>query len=366
MTQTVELVRSSGSSTDLADVHVSKLREDLGKLGTGFSFGKDDVFDALTQVAHERAYHPVREYLTSLTWDGILRLDAVAKEYLGAKQELAPVLVRKWFISAVARALQPGCKVDTALILTGGQGVKKSTFFKTLGGDWYCDTSLDLSDKDSYAALRGAWIYEWPELETMQRARSQNTVKAFMSSQEDKYRPPYGRTPVKVPRSCVIVGTTNDEQFLTDPTGNRRYWPVEVYAKKIDLQKLAAERDQLWAEAVVAYQNDEHWWLTEDEEERLAEAQAEYLTEHPWESIVRKYVDGGHIIPGPDGRPVPAPKLDFVTTTELLTQAIGKDAARQSRSDQMALAEAMRKLKWKKAEPMINGVRLRGWERPGT
>jgi putative DNA primase/helicase len=364
MTQAVELVGASGSSKDLTDAHVSKLREDLGKLGTGFSFGKDDVFDALNQIAHEREYHPVKEYLLGLTWDGIPRLDGVAKEFLGARGDLDAILTRKWFISAVARGLRPGCKVDTAFIPAGGQGIKKSTFFKTLGGEWYRDTSLDLSNKDSYTSLRGAWIYEWPELETMQRARSQNSVKAFLSSQEDYYRPPYGRTMVRVPRSCVIVGTTNDAEFLTDPTGNRRYWPMEVHAKKIDLVKLAADRDQLWAEAVVAFQNDEQWWLTDEEEKRLAEEQAQYVAEDPWQALIKEYVDGDYILPGT--KDTKGPKLEFVTTGDLLVKAIGKEGKYQSRADQMKLAGLMLNLGWEKAQPRIEDGRRRGWARPSA
>ena len=378
VSQSVELVTPSGSAVSLEDVHVSKLREELGKLGTGFSFGKDDVWDALKQIGQmEHSYHPVQQYLNGLTWDGIPRLNDVAKEYLGAEDDLSAMLLRKWFISAVARALKPGEKVDTVLILVGEQGIRKSTFFKTLGGEWFSDTSLDLHNKDSFGALRGAWIYEWPELETVQRARSQNLVKAFLSSTEDYYRPPYGRTLIRVPRSCVIVGTTNDSQFLTDPTGNRRYHPVEVTVDQIDQSKLAANREQLWAEAVVAYKNDEQWWLNEAEGLLLAEAQSKHVVEHPWTEAVRKYVHGGTdayvevngaLMPkhNPDGSRAKTPKLDFVTTAELLTHALRKPLGHQHKTDEQTMGGVMRGLGWEHKRRMQDKVQEWGWARPGT
>ena len=358
MSQAVEF-----GADELRDVDVSRLRERLGKLGTGFSFGKDEIFDAVAQVAHEKPYHPVREYLNGLTWDGVPRLNNVAASYLGAEGSLAPILMLKWFISAVARALRPGCKVDTALILVGKQGVKKSTFFKTLAAPWFSDTAIDLGDKDSYGVMGRAWIFEWGELESMQRARSQNVVKAFMSSTEDTYRPPYGRVPVTVKRSGVPVGTTNDDDFLTDPTGNRRYWPIRVERAEIDVVRLAGDRDQLWAEAVAAFKNDEQWWLTDEEQAMLEDSQHQYEAGSPWEDQIRDYVDGKCTL-FKDGEVVQVGPFNWVTTSDLLANAIGKPVPQQKRSDQMEIARAMGQLGWQTGQRMEGGARLRGYSRP--
>lgn len=218
-------------------------------------------------------FNPVREYLESIKWDGTPRIDTWLLDYCSARTELEdgtdvkPYLRQvsaRWLISAVARGIRPGCKVDTCLILQGKQGIKKSSLLETLGGQWFVDgVGGCLGDKDSKMAASAGWIVEIAELSAMTRSQVEQ-IKSYFSTRTDSYRPPYGRTIVKIPRTCVFAGSTNARGFLLDEE-HRRFWVVEVGS--IHDEHVARDRDQLWAEAVVRYQAGERWWLTADEQE---------------------------------------------------------------------------------------------------
>ena len=169
-------------------------------------------------------------------------------------------------------------KVDTVLILEGQQGLRKSSALAVLGGEWFCDTAIDIANKDSWALVGSKWIFELAEMQTVRGSRDVDALKGFITRREDVYRPPYGRVAVKSPRRAVFVGTTNAAEYLKhDPSGYRRFWPVDC-GDRIDLEGLKRDRDQLWAEAVVRLKAGEQWWLT-DSEAKLAEAQAEERAE---------------------------------------------------------------------------------------
>jgi predicted P-loop ATPase len=257
----------------------------------GVALADRTIRDALLIVAEPRRYHPVRSYLRSLKWDGVARLDSVASEVLGAKQALAPSMVRKFFLAAVARALDPGCKVDNALVLVGAQGARKSTFFRTLAGAWFSDTHMDPTNKDALQQIAAAWIYELGEIDSITSRKHASDLKRFMTSATDAFRPPYERSIRIVQRSGIMVGTTNRDRFLTDETGSRRFWVVRV-PDRVNIALLARERDQLWAEAVVALSKKEPWWLT-DAEEIVREVDAEQHAEQdPWRDLVARYFQG--------------------------------------------------------------------------
>ena len=245
-----------------------------------------NLSQALLTVSSERRFHPIKEYLRSLEWDGKSRLDGVLERVLCAPpNELYSTMIRKWFISAVARGLTPGAKVDTALVLVGRQGRQKSTFFSVLGGSWFSDSPIDIRNKDSMLQLAASWVYEWGEIEQITNAREASEVKAVLSSRQDMFRPPYERGVRTIPRGCVLVGTTNQGQFLNDETGSRRFWVVPAPAQ-IDVALLRANRDQLWAEAVAALEAGENWWLA-DAEDKAREADAErYQQSSPWEDEI--------------------------------------------------------------------------------
>jgi predicted P-loop ATPase len=217
-------------------------------------------------VAQDTPYHPVREYLKALKWDGTPRLQIWLAEYLGAEAD--PVYLaavgRKFLISAVARVIQPGCQVDHMLVLEGPQDLGKSRTARALARypEWFTDDMPDIHDKDAALQLSGRWIVELAELAALRRSELEG-MKAFITRPVDVFRPPYARRTVGVPRQSVFVGTTNEAHYLRDPTGNRRFWPVPC--SLIDIDALECDRDQLWAEALHALHAGEAWHLTREE-----------------------------------------------------------------------------------------------------
>ncbi|MGI9502046.1 MAG: VapE domain-containing protein, partial [Geminicoccaceae bacterium] len=257
--------------------------------------------DALNAVCLADTFNPVKEYLESLEWDGTPRIENWLLTHLGAdvgegdqverRTKYIKAIGKKWLISAVARAFCPGCKVDTALIIQGEQGIKKSTAIRTLipNVDWFADGISDMGSKDSAQDLRGKWVIELAELASMTKA-SVEKVKAFISRQSDHIRVAYGRRSQDFPRRGVFAGSTNDEEFLQDVTGNRRFWIVKAH--HIDLEGLERVRDQLWAEAVQAYQAGEVWYLNTTDEEAIArEIASEKIISDPWEEEIQKWIN---------------------------------------------------------------------------
>ncbi|MEL6224619.1 MAG: virulence-associated E family protein, partial [Cyanobacteria bacterium J06627_8] len=185
----------------------------------------------------------------------------------------------KTLVAAVARVFTPGCKVDTALILQGPQEYRKSSFFRTLAGsDWFDGSMGVANERDERLKLHQFWFVEWGELEGILRKKDTSGVKAFLSCQIDTVRPPYGRHAIRLKRRSIIVGSTNQSEFLSDATGNRRFWVVPVQ-HRIDLDLLQQERDQIWAAALALYQSGYPVFLNEDEEAIASELNASYQHE---------------------------------------------------------------------------------------
>jgi len=243
--------------------------------------GKDRVYDALINAAHQNTVDDIRGYFAELpSWDGVKRLDSLLIDYLGAEDTVyTRAIIRKSLIAAVARTFEPGIKYDYMLILSGPQGIGKSTFFRILGGEWYSDNFLTFEGKEAAEQIQGRWIVEIAELSAMGQSRTE-VMKLFLSRQEDIYRKAYGRRTNRYPRRCVIFGTTNDEEFLKDSTGNRRFWPLSVPGggSKDVFTQLEAERDQIWAEALAGYRAGEQLYLT-GEAEKISRGQQESHSE---------------------------------------------------------------------------------------
>lgn len=229
------------------------------------------------------------DYLAGLTWDGIERIDRWLETYCGVEEDVdfARLVGPRFLVSAVARGLCPGSKVDTVLVLEGAQGAKKSTAIRILSEPWFTDTPIDISTKDGRMVAAVKWIAELAELATIQRSTVE-AQKNFLSQSSDFYRPPYGKVNEEFPRRCVFFGTMNPQpdgeaRYLLDETGNRRWWPVRCSDGEVDVVGLGRDRDQLWAEAVVRYRRcaadteagvvdpPDRWWLTR-EEQRTASA----------------------------------------------------------------------------------------------
>lgn len=335
---------------EITDAAISKKRVDFEKR-YAIQPGDSEMARAVQLVASANGFHPVASLLRQLKWDGQLRLQHVAEDILrvrvGSDDERAlfKLLVRRWFISLVARPLKPGCKVDTALILQGAQGAGKSSAFRLIAGTWFSDTEMGL-DKDAMLQLRGAWIYEWAELENVTSRQSVSRVKAFLSSTEDRFRPPFGRTPVTVKRSGVIVGTTNTEDFLHDPSGSRRFWVVPTGT--INLKLLKEQREQLLAEAVAAFDAQEPHWLSDEEEAQREALAARFAEFDPWEDRVLEF----------------AAAQKLVRTPDVLLQALQIPMDRVAKPHQMRVAAILRRAGYRDEQARIAGKVTRYWTKP--
>lgn len=242
--------------------------------------GKDKIRDALTAVATRHSRHPIREYLESLRWDGAPRLDGLIINYIGAEDnELNRAMTRMHFTAAVARVMEPGCKYDYCLIVSGPEGIGKSTLFSVMGGEWFSDSIITMEGKAGMEQANGGWVIELPELGSIKKSDVEQ-VKAYISRQNDIYRPAYGAVTEMHPRQCVFCGTTNETLFLKGETGNRRFLVIEVdarYRKVPDFRAaITADRDQLWAEAVQRYKDGAALCLPEELEKEARQRQQEH------------------------------------------------------------------------------------------
>lgn len=244
--------------------------------------------------AKGRAFHPVREYLRGLTWDGMPRIDQWLSMYAGVEgSEYTSAVGRMWLIAAVARVMQPGTICKTMIILEGKQDAGKSTLLRKLCPviDWFSDTPIELGGgKDQFQSLRGKWIVEIPELDGFKGAAA-NKIKSFISSPIDNYRKSYGRTNDDVPRQCVFAGTTNEDQYLQDGTGNVRFWPVRV-GGGVDFQAIERDRDQIWAEAFAEYNEGKVWHISDKRLSMLAKGETEEREEEDvWIAALKTWME---------------------------------------------------------------------------
>lgn len=256
--------------------------------------GKERIFDAVALCAHKHTINEVREWLTSLQWDGVKRLDTLLIDYLGAKDTVyTRAVARKSIVAAVARAMTPGCKYDYMPILAGPQGLGKSTFLRLLGRRWYSDSLQTFEGKEASEMIQGVWINEIGELTGMSKSEA-NAVKQFLSRTEDIYREPFGRRTSNYPRRCVFFGTTNDAEFLKDRTGNRRFWPVDVGQQpptKSVFTQLEDEVPQIYAEAFVYWQLGEPLYLSGQAEAEAKEQQEIHRESSAKEGVIREFVE---------------------------------------------------------------------------
>lgn len=320
--------------------------------GKPLQFKETDIEKAIAYIAKRTPVHAIRAELEAFpTWDGTPRLEAQLPRILGHEAgTLEARLLRRWMVSAVARIMQPGCQVDTVLILTGSQGAGKTSFFRHLGGRWTTSSKVQPGDEEGMMVMRQFWFIEWGELSSM-KARSREMTKDFITNPIDTFRWPWGRRPVSAPRHSVLVGTTNDKEILEDPTGNRRYWPIEVRTSKIDLAWLDANRTQLFAEALALFRGstacpacvagpvrcaDHRWWLTDDEESLLKSHQSEFETDpHPWFDVLAGWIE--------ETQPT------SLTTAQILQYGVDQKVEHFKPISNNQIADLMERLGWTKA-----------------
>lgn len=258
--------------------------------------GKSAIEDAWTLVANENRYHPVREYLDGLVWDGVPRLETLFIDYLGAEDNAyTRAVTRMALVAAVARIFVPGIKYDTVLVLVGPQGCGKSYILKRLGGEWFSDSLTTVQGKEAFEQIQGFWIIEMAELAALKKYEVE-TIKLFTAKSEDAYRAAYGHHVETHKRQCVFFGTTNTYDFLKDMTGNRRFWPVDVDPERAGKDLWADFTDgevrQVWAEAVSLFRQNEKIHIDDRELKRMAEeAQDRHLEESPLAGAVKGYLD---------------------------------------------------------------------------
>ena len=313
---------------------------------------------AIDSVARSMGYHPVREYLDGLKWDGVPRIERWVIDYLGAEDtQINRVFSSRWMIGAVARIMNPGCKSDHMLILEGAQGVGKSTALQVLGEPWFTDRISDIGSKDSLVEMSGVWIVEIAELDGMSKAEV-GKVKAFLTSVSDRFRPPYGRAVVDVKRQCVFTGSVNHKDYQRDETGARRFWPIAT--TKANVKGLKQVRDQLWAEAAARYREGAIWWIASDDEATLAaarEQQEQRMQEDAWGSAITAWLGVltervNYGTPEyPDWKTVQTVRvqpLNDVSISEILKGAIGLETGRWTRGDQMRVAAWLKANEWER------------------
>lgn len=353
-----------GSETTWTNALTSELLAWLSSREVGLAVGEGVALSGVLVAARRASFHPLRDYLTGLEWDGTARLAAFMADYFRTDQNAyTSRLGTNWLVSMVARALRPGCKVDTMPVLQGTQGQRKTSALMLLAGrEYYAEATAEVGTPAFLELLPGVWLMEFSDLEGMVKSEA-GALKKMLSSPQDRRRPPYGRHAETYPRTCVMVGTTNEDAFLRDPTGARRYWPVRV--GDIDIDALTQDRDQLWAEAVTLYQHGDPaaspgdvdhgswcwWWMPPE----TVEEQADRYQSDPWELLIKPYLDGQ----GPAERyPGAQREVRFqVGALELMECALRLKSSEITPQNFRRVGQVMHALRWARERVRVRGER---------
>lgn len=319
------------------------------------------VDDALALEIEKKKFHPIVKYIKSLQWDEIPRVNTLLIDYFGAEDNAyTRASIRKMLCAAVTRVFHPGTKFDTALILVGPQATYKSTFVKKLGKNWFSDTFTTVQGKESFEQIQGAWLVEIAELSGLKKAEVE-TIKHYISKCEDSFRPAYGRTIETYKRQCVFFGTTNSKDFLRDPTGNRRFLPIDVraeYATKNVAEELTDEEvDQIWAEAYEMYKQGEPLYMTGEEDILAKIEQHKHSEQDERKGIIEEYLnakypdnwtgmdlyDRRRWLEDPLSQAGTAQK-DFACVAEIWCECLGKEKNDMSRYNTRDINDILRSL----------------------
>ena len=329
-TQQIEINESPITEEEFESIHIYAAQE------LGFKVNKADLQAQIRASARKAEYDPIHTYLSGLGTEGgpILtdeEWDQIAVLALGLEDSWSRTVVQRFLLSAVARVMEPGCKVDQCLILFGEQGLLKSTFFSSLAGDYFSDSMGDLTNKkDDLLILHRNWFCEWSEADQIfVGARASEQIKRFVSSQEDTFRAPYGRTAQAFKRRSVLCGTTNRDDWANDPTGNRRF-PI-LSPTEINAEWTTTNRDRIWAKVVVEWRKGARWWFDKEEERRISEQAAEFApsnddVERVW-SFLKSHSN------------------EWYSTRDVMLIALNKDADRLETRQVSAFARQMSALK---------------------
>lgn len=305
----------------------------------------DIVHKAVMVYADRTTKNEPRDWMNTLAWDGKERLENFFIECFGVNESnYARAASKNWWVGMVARIFQPGCKLDNMIILQGNQGKYKSTALSVIGGAWYAEAHESPTSKDFYMGLHGKMIIEIADLDAFKRAED-TLIKKLLTCRSDRYRPPYGRASQDFLRQCIFVGTTNEEAFLKDHTGARRFWPFKT--SHIDIDKIREDRDQLFAEAVHVFKNAGKWWEmpggeTEDEQES-------YRQTDEWESIVSDFVR----------------MKEETTVREVALEGLRIEVSKLDPPVQRRIGKTLRVLGWTHHNTKTGDVNRKIWRKPG-
>jgi predicted P-loop ATPase len=311
---------------------------------------KDDAFTIIERIAKANSYSPVVEYLDDveqkfpdITGD---YLDNLAYEFFGTTDPLHTTYFKNFLVASVARARHPGIWMDSALILYGDQGIRKSTFWRTLyGEDCFSDDLGNDSDKDEKMKMHRFWCLEWGEFETVYKRKDVEELKRFLAKKEETFRTPYDRVPIDYKRGFVFVGTTNQTEILNDPSGDRRFWIIPVSKAKIPVETVQVYRDKIWAAANALFKSGYPYMLTDEQEVQRADRNREFQVIDPWMEIIEEFVT----------------VRDFVTTQSIY-KLLDIEPSRQDVATDKRISSVMRRLRWERGRE--EGVRgSRGWKR---
>jgi putative DNA primase/helicase len=317
------------------------------------------IEDSLSLEIERNSFHPIKDYLLESKWDGVSRIGSVLPAYFGAEDTVyTREAFKKMLVASVARIMEPGCKFDYALILVGTQGLKKSSFLNILGRGWFSDSFNTVQGKESFEQLQGAWIIEIAELSAFRKSEVES-IKHFIAKQKDDFRPAYARSPETFKRQCVFFGTTNNLEFLKDPTGNRRFWPVLCGVNNVTkdvFKDLPKEIDQIWAEAFELYICGETLFLSKEVEEQARVLQELHSEKDERLGVVLEYLD--RLLPedwdskdiydrrqwleNPENRGTEI--RDYVCTAEVWCECLGKNREDMSRYNTREVNDILRGL----------------------
>ena len=312
------------------------------------NFKMQDARTALLTVTSRSSFHPVQDYLRSLRWDGTPRIDSWLEDAFEAGASTYVQAVGKnVLIGAVARVMEPGCKMDNLLILEGAQGLGKTSAVRALASPaWYAEVTQAAGSTDFYQCLRGKWFVEFGDLAGMRHAEV-NRLKQVLSSQADNYRASYAPTAKDHPRHNIFIATTNEEKYNVDATGERRKWPVRCNA--VNLDYIIAMRDQLWAEALVRYQAGEKWHIVPADEAR--EQQEQRFDVDPWEYPINRWLTTHD---------------SNLTSAYILADCIGLELSKQRRQDQIRVGDIMKRLGYENKRTRVEGILVHAYKKIGT
>jgi putative DNA primase/helicase len=325
--------------------------------------GVQKIKDAIDIVLLKNSFHPVRDYLTSLKWDGEERVDSLLIDYLGAEDsDYVRAVTRKTLAAAVTRIFQPGAKFDYVLTMVGKEGKGKSTLFDKLGKSWFSDSFIGVQGKEAFEQLQGTWIVEMAELSAIKKAEIE-AVKHFISKREDRYRVAFGRRVENFPRQCIFIGTTNNQDFLRGATGNRRFWPVAVLeqapTKDVFKDLTDYEINQVWAEAIHLYRQGEELYLNKELEEIAFEKQENHTEQDERAGMILKYLDTSlptnwdnmgpyerrsYLFNEDEIRPAGTVKRDRVCAAEIWCEVFAGKQAEMTSHNTRFIHEVMRKV----------------------